>query len=688
MTDPQAVPSLQSPSTPGRSTPPGHAPAATGRPSHPGQRPVLDPAGGRGGLPISVVILTYNEEGNIRDCLASCAWCDDVHVLDSGSKDKTCDIARAMGATVHFNKFKSFGDQRNWAIDNIPCKHPWHFHLDADERFTPELLEEMLTLLGEDGMSGPGARYSCFQCPSKMILMGKWLKWSGGYPSYQVRLFRHGQCRFMDFGHGQREDTTGEIGVLKTPYIHYNFSKGLLEWFYKHNDYSTREADEAMLIRSQGRPRFWQLWRGDHVSKRRAWKNLSYFMHGRAMWRFLYNYAARLGVLDGVAGFRYCAMISSYEYWTELKIKERARTWANATNRLVERMLAERPGTSSAVPAQPARAPTSNGSAPPGLSPRGPHNPMGVLNASRGRVEVLIPTLNEAAVIRDTVQNALSLGPVFVLDSLSTDGTQQIAREAGATVVEQKFLGYARQKNWGLENLPFKGEWVFILDADERITPSLREEVLRTIERPGADGYFVNRVVLFMARAIRHGGLFPSWNLRFFRRGTCRYEDRSVHEHMVCDGPTNYLREEMLHIRGESVHEWIRKHIRYADLESDEWVKLKFGQEAGASAKQLFSHTLKYRQYLRREIWPRTPLKPLLRFFYMYLLRRGVQDRLAGLHMATMMSVYEYMIELLYRDKLSRIASGTMPPPMAEKRDANGDSTAVPQLPGLAPQGA
>lgn len=305
------------------------------------------------------------------------------------------------------------------------------------------------------------------------------------------------------------------------------------------------------------------------------------------------------------------------------------------------------------------------------VSAKGPHNPDGIVNASQGRIEILIPTLNEAAVIKDTVQNAMAVGPVYVLDSISSDGTQQIARDAGATVVEQKFLGYARQKNWGLNNLPFKGEWVFILDADERITPQLRAELLRAIDNPkSADGYFVNRVVLFMGRAIRHGGLYPSWNLRFFRRGKCRYEDRSVHEHMVCDGPTQYLRHEMLHIRGESVHEWIRKHIRYADLESDEWVKLKYGQEAGASAEQLFRHTLKYRQYLRREIWPRTPLKPVLRFFYMYFLRLGVFDGIAGLHMATMMSVYEYMIELLYRDKLSRIEAGVLPKPGSSPKPA------------------
>lgn len=90
----------------------------------------------------------------------------------------------------------------------------------------------------------------------------------------------------------------------------------------------------------------------------------------------------------------------------------------------------------------------------------------------------------------------------------------------------------------------------------------LRSQLAAELERvvndgaAAADGYYVNRVVLFMGRAIRHGGLYSSWNLLASGRGKCRYEDRSVHEHMVCDGPTRYLREEMLHIRGESVHEW------------------------------------------------------------------------------------------------------------------------------------
>ena len=173
------------------------------------------------------------------------------------------------------------------------------------------------------------------------MLHGRWLKKSGGYPSYQVRLFRYGQCRFVDFGHGQREDPSGPVGTLETPYIHHNFSKGLLEWFMKHNDYSGREAAEAMLIRAQGKPLGSHLLTGDKTGRRRAWKNMSYFLKGRALWRFVYNYVFRGGFLDGSGGLQYCAMLSVYEYWTELKIKELADPWTQKTADRVALMLGE-----------------------------------------------------------------------------------------------------------------------------------------------------------------------------------------------------------------------------------------------------------------------------------------------------------------------------------------------------------
>ena len=274
---------------------------------------------------------------------------------------------------------------------------------------------------------------------------------------------------------------------------------------------------------------------------------------------------------------------------------------------------------------------------------------------SRPLVEVLIPTRNEAAHITECVENAAKLGPVFVLDSLSTDGTQDLARRAGAAVIEHEFVNYSAQKNWGLDNIPFQGEWIFILDADERITPSLRNEIMRTAQSErAANGYFVNRVVLFMGQAVRHGGLYPSWNLRLFRRGKARYEDRAVHEHMVCEGDTGYLKEEMLHIRRETLWQYLDKHIRYADMESGEWVKLRLGQSKFAPADALFQGHLRYRQWLRRYAWPRMPGRPLWRFIYMYFVRLGFLDGRAGWELARLMFCYEYMIGLLFRDKLTR----------------------------------
>jgi glycosyltransferase involved in cell wall biosynthesis len=270
-------------------------------------------------------------------------------------------------------------------------------------------------------------------------------------------------------------------------------------------------------------------------------------------------------------------------------------------------------------------------------------------------VSILIPTLNEAVNINEAVANAAQLGPVFIIDSLSTDGTQDLARAAGATVVEHRFENYSSQKNWALDHLPIQTEWVFILDADERITPALRDEIRTTLSGdPLVAGYFINRVLLFMGRAIRHGGVYPSWNLRLFRRGRARYEDRTVHEHMVCHGPTAYLHHEMIHIRRETISEYIAKHIRYADMESDEWVKAKLGQSTSPPVSKLFKDVLLYRQWLRRRIWPMVPGRPVWRFIYMYLLRLGFLDGRAGWHLAKLMASYEYMISLLYKDKLAR----------------------------------
>jgi glycosyltransferase involved in cell wall biosynthesis len=259
-------------------------------------------------LPLSIIVLTRDEEVNLPGCLDSLAGVsDDVHVLDSGSTDETVAIARERGVAVHEHPLESFGRQRNWAIDNIPHRYDWVFHLDADERFTPELAAELAQTLGRNPAEAG------FYVASKLMFGGSWLRYSGEYPAWQVRLFHRDRLRFVDSGHGQSEQTSGQLGKLQSPYLHYPFAKGLEEWFRKHVRYARLEAEQhgaesASLCSDVG-----QLIRGPGLARRRAAKRLSYRMPARGLLRMLHLLVWKRGILDGRAGIAYARMKSIYE---------------------------------------------------------------------------------------------------------------------------------------------------------------------------------------------------------------------------------------------------------------------------------------------------------------------------------------------------------------------------------------
>lgn len=269
----------------------------------------------RGARPlVSVVILTLNEAANIGPCLASCEWCGDIHVLDSGSTDGTQAIAESLGAKVWFNRFESFGKQRNWAIDNIQTRHPWVVHLDADERCTQPLVDEMDAVLRSDP---PEAG---FYVANQMVLMGSWLRYSSGYPTYQMRLFHRERMRFIDVGHGQREAPGTKVGTLKNPYVHLNFSKGLDDWFARHNRYSTLEAAEVLKMLGEPLALGGALKGG--LERRRALKRLAARLPLRAPLRFWVTLLVQRGILDGRSGIRYAKMLAVYEAMIGLKVAE------------------------------------------------------------------------------------------------------------------------------------------------------------------------------------------------------------------------------------------------------------------------------------------------------------------------------------------------------------------------------
>ena len=264
---------------------------------------------------ISVIILTHNEETNIRRCLDSVSWSDDILVVDSFSDDRTVEISKRHGARVIQRAFDDFSSQRNFASEQGDLKYEWVFHLDADEIVTPELRAEL-----------PGAVLGdkdAYRVSSKLMFCGKFLRHAGLFPWYQVRFGRKQTLRFTQVGHGQRETLEpGRIGTLKSSLLHFNFSKGLSDWIERHNRYSTAEAQQNVYGYTDDDVPILDLLSTETHRRRRAAKKIFRRLPCRATIRFIYMYLFRGGILDGKPGFTYCRLLAWYEWLIGLKERE------------------------------------------------------------------------------------------------------------------------------------------------------------------------------------------------------------------------------------------------------------------------------------------------------------------------------------------------------------------------------
>lgn len=305
---------------------------------NPPAAPATDPAARQ--VP-SVLVITKNEEVNIAACLESLRFSDDVVVLDSHSTDRTVEIAKAFpNVRVLFRHFDTEWKHRNYGLHEIPHKHPWLYTCDADERVTPQLRDEIL-----DTINDPSNAHVAFRVRYENMFLGRWIKRSSGYPVWLVRLVRPDKVRYEIRETNVHPIVDGTIGDLQSHFIHYSFNKGLQPWFSKHNFYSTMEASAAVRVRSGS---LWNRIKGsfdrDPGVRRRAVKEISFFLPFRGLVRFLFTYFLRGGILDGLAGFHYSMIISMYEYWIEVKIAEQTRSWRDRTEAEVVKLLAEPDG--------------------------------------------------------------------------------------------------------------------------------------------------------------------------------------------------------------------------------------------------------------------------------------------------------------------------------------------------------
>ena len=269
-------------------------------------------------------------------------------------------------------------------------------------------------------------------------------------------------------------------------------------------------------------------------------------------------------------------------------------------------------------------------------------------------LSVLIPVKNEIYNIEECIRSADFADEIVVVDSHSTDGTQEVAEKSGAKVIEFDWNGqFPKKKNWALESVKWKHDWIMILDADERITPELSGEISEAIIADKFSGYYINRCFMFMGGWLKHCGYYPSWNLRLFKHNLGRYErvdvsgdtgsgDNEVHEHIVLQGKTGYLKNDMLHYAYPSIDVWVEKHNRYSNWEAKvlSEIKKKGGSER-LSAK-LFGNVLERKRWIKN-ITFNMPFRPTLRFLYHYIWRCGFRDGYRGWVFCRLLAWYEFV---------------------------------------------
>jgi glycosyltransferase involved in cell wall biosynthesis len=246
-----------------------------------------------------------------------------------------------------------------------------------------------------------------------------------------------------------------------------------------------------------------------------------------------------------------------------------------------------------------------------------------------GTVTVIALTYNEEANIGQALGSVTGWADeIHVVDSLSTDRTVEIARRYGAHVSQKAFVDFAKQRNYALDELPIRSEWVLFLDADEWLPDALKQEISALIaSSPAQNGFYVKRRLIWMGRWIRHG-YYPTWILRLFRYGRARCEDRAVNEHLIVDGPTGSLRNDFVHEDNKGVSDWIDKHNRYATAESLELFNTRSAPDYREIDARLFGTQAQRKRWLRYKVWNRLPplFRPFLYFAYRYILAGGFLD--------------------------------------------------------------
>jgi glycosyltransferase involved in cell wall biosynthesis len=266
-------------------------------------------------------------------------------------------------------------------------------------------------------------------------------------------------------------------------------------------------------------------------------------------------------------------------------------------------------------------------------------------------ISVLVLTKNEEQDLPGCLASVSWSDDVQVLDSMSADRTVEIAREYGAQVTQRAFDNWAAHQNWALANLRFRHPWVFYIDADERVTPALRESMLAAVRMPGEMVAFrVERRDFLMGTWLRHVQV-SAFYMRLFRPEKMRYE-RLVNPVSLPDGPVGTVSGYLDHFPfSKGISQWITRHNSYSTLEAQQILANRRGVPEASVMAALFEKDFHRRRYHQKEIFYRLPGRPFAKFLLLYFVKLGFLDGHAGLTYSVLQSIYEYFIVLKTREQ-------------------------------------
>lgn len=276
-------------------------------------------------------------------------------------------------------------------------------------------------------------------------------------------------------------------------------------------------------------------------------------------------------------------------------------------------------------------------------------------------ISVIILTKNEEVNLSHALKSVIGWArEVCVLDSFSDDKTIEIANSYNCKVLQNKFINYAKQRNFALENFQINTEWIFFLDADEHLTDELKNEITQLIlNKPIENGFFVRWKMIWMGTHIKHG-YYGTWLLRMCRYGYVSCENRAVNEHLIVTGKTGYLKNDFIHEDHKLISDWIIKHNRYADMEAYELYTNGTEKENYREIEvNLFGTQAQRKRWLRYKLWNKLPpiIRPWFYFCYRYFFLGGFLD---GKNAFIYHFMHALWYPLLIDGKFIELKSGSM----------------------------